>query len=126
VGVYRLHVECFPIGPDLITNMTGHDSLPSCASLRSSLQPRYRTLEGSKVWEMYESYVRLPDKDQQWVLSGNEDLELPSDVVTLNAGDVLYVPRGLTHRVVSPPDSASFHLTVGLEAPSRLGRTMQC
>lgn len=68
-------------------------------------------LEGSKTWRLYDT-VELPlaDDDRPVAKTG---LGRPRSELTLKAGDVLYIPRGVVHEAVSL-ESSSLHLTVGL------------
>lgn len=75
-------------------------------------------LFGSKDWALYDSRPLLPIRDDR------EDDEHwspvpPSQELSLRAGDVLFVPRGLYHsaRASALP---SIHLTLGIFAPSWL------
>jgi hypothetical protein len=77
-------------------------------------------IEGSKTWQLYVGADMPPreiqrDKDKAVAL---ESLPAPTEL-RLNAGDVLYVPRGRVHaaRTHSEP---SVHLTVGIHAPTVL------
>lgn len=77
-------------------------------------------LQGSKTWHLYEGADRPPhqiqrDADKAVVL---ESLPAPTDL-RLDAGDVLYVPRGRVHAAETHSE-ASIHLTVGIHAPTVL------
>jgi ribosomal protein L16 Arg81 hydroxylase len=77
-------------------------------------------VQGSKTWHLYEGADRPPrqiqrDTDKAVVL---ESLPAPTDL-RLEAGDVLYVPRGRVHAAETHSE-ASIHLTVGLHAPTVL------
>ena len=69
-------------------------------------------VEGSKEWRIYDTPVRLPLAEQAF-----DPAEVPIGEVTdrfvLEAGDMVYVPRGLIHDAVST-DSHSLHITTGL------------
>jgi hypothetical protein len=77
-------------------------------------------IQGSKTWHLYVGADMPPreiqrDKDKAVVL---ERLPTPSDV-HLEAGDVLYVPRGRVHAAETHSEP-SIHLTVGIHAPTVL------
>lgn len=44
----------------------------------------------------------------------HEDIGEPFMEVTLNAGDLLYFPRGTIHEGRTDPESHSFHITVSV------------
>lgn len=74
-------------------------------------------LVGRKNWRLYKPTHELPISSQQ--STGHDALigATPSLEVVLEAGDILYVPRGWWH-VVEPADSSdTVHLAVGVHAP---------
>jgi ribosomal protein L16 Arg81 hydroxylase len=77
-------------------------------------------IQGSKTWHLYIG-ADMPPREIQRDTDKAVDLErLPTPTeLLLNAGDVLYVPRGRVHaaRTHSEP---SVHLTVGIHAPTVL------
>jgi len=77
-------------------------------------------LQGSKTWHLYLGADRPPreiqrDTDKAVDL---ESLPTPMDL-SLEAGDVLYVPRGRVHAAETLSEQ-SVHLTVGIHAPTVL------
>lgn len=70
---------------------------------------------GRKEWRVFHDYagrIDLPLVDTNW----DPDRFRPSgtpDSITLSAGDVLYLPRGLMHQA-SCTDRASMHLTISI------------
>jgi ribosomal protein L16 Arg81 hydroxylase len=77
-------------------------------------------IEGSKTWHLYVGADLPPreiqrDKDKAVDLAG---LPAPTDL-RLQAGDVLYVPRGRVHAAEANAEP-SIHLTVGIHAPTVL------
>lgn len=71
-------------------------------------------LEGTKAWRVHAPTFALPTKMQR------PKTEIPRDTVgppiedvVLEAGDVLYVPRGFGHEVCTQSQS-SLHLTIGI------------
>ena len=53
-------------------------------------------LEGSKEWKLYKPMVEL-SRDYTQDLS-QDDIGEPTMTVTLEAGDMLYFPRGVIHQ----------------------------
>jgi ribosomal protein L16 Arg81 hydroxylase len=77
-------------------------------------------LQGSKIWHLYVGADRRPREIQR---DGDkavdlESLPTPTDL-SLQAGDVLYVPRGRVHAAEANAEQ-SIHLTVGIHAPTVL------
>jgi hypothetical protein len=77
-------------------------------------------IQGSKTWHLYVGADRPPreiqrDKDKAVDLAS---LPAPTDL-RLDAGDVLYVPRGRVHAAEANAEP-SIHLTVGIHAPTVL------
>jgi Cupin superfamily protein len=74
-------------------------------------------LSGAKEWTVYEEYVdqmRLPAADTPWEPDRYRPLGQGQHLV-LNAGDVLYLPRGVMH-AARCTDQHSLHLTISLES----------
>ncbi|MFK4082530.1 JmjC domain-containing protein [Kribbella sp. NPDC020789] len=77
-------------------------------------------IHGTKRWIEYDSNANLPLDDNNWRrTSGSVNPALPGTPApirehVLNPGDVLFVPRGGSHAVVSQ-DEATFHLTFELQ-----------
>jgi ribosomal protein L16 Arg81 hydroxylase len=69
-------------------------------------------VEGSKHWRLFDSPLPLPLKNQPFKRETVEAGAL-QDEVDLEAGDLIYVPRGLLHDATSDK-SISLHLTVGI------------
>lgn len=68
-------------------------------------------ISGSKEWEIYDSPIELPMPGQNHETAGVE----PGSVTqrfTLNAGDMVYIPRGYYHKARASSD-ASLHITLG-------------
>ena len=77
-------------------------------------------VQGSKIWHLYLGADRPPreiqrEKDKAVAIDG---LPPPTDW-RLEAGDVLYVPRGRVHSAETTSEQ-SIHLTVGIHAPTVL------
>jgi lysine-specific demethylase/histidyl-hydroxylase NO66 len=70
-------------------------------------------ISGKKAWRLYDTPVATPYRGEQFKL----DTHLPSEVkqaFTLEAGDCVYIPRGLMHDAENVGDEPSLHITVGL------------
>jgi ribosomal protein L16 Arg81 hydroxylase len=68
--------------------------------------------EGSKEWRLYEAPIELPLPDQHFDVRPDQIGE-PIAAYRLDAGDVLYMPRGVVH-VAASTDERSLHLTIGV------------
>lgn len=77
-------------------------------------------IQGSKTWHLYMGADRPPRDIQRDSAKAVmlESLSAPTDL-RLDAGDVLYVPRGRVHAAETHSE-ASIHLTVGIHAPTVL------
>ncbi|WP_428340134.1 JmjC domain-containing protein [Mycobacterium sp.] len=73
-------------------------------------------LQGSKIWHIYQGVDVAPHEMWRHEAMSTADLPAPVDM-RLEAGDVLYVPRGRVHAAESTSE-LSVHLTVGLHAPT--------
>ncbi|MBK8977407.1 MAG: hypothetical protein IPM29_15960 [Planctomycetes bacterium] len=70
-------------------------------------------LAGTKTWTLREAPLPLPLPEQTFERSSLGELAaVAPGTVTLEPGDLLYVPRGVVHRVTSGV-GGSVHLTVG-------------
>ena len=69
-------------------------------------------VEGTKEWRIYDTPVHLPLEEQAF---NPHDVPIGemTDSFVLEPGDMVYVPRGLTHDAVST-DQTSLHITTGL------------
>ena len=74
-------------------------------------------VEGAKTWHVYGPQADVPPRllprRDKFVLDG---LPEPDDLL-LEAGDVLYLPRGRVH-AAEAQEQPSIHLTVGIHAPT--------
>jgi ribosomal protein L16 Arg81 hydroxylase len=77
-------------------------------------------IQGSKTWHLYVGADRPPREIQRELEKAVviDGLPAPTDV-HLQAGDVLYVPRGRVHDAETASEQ-SIHLTVGIHAPTVL------
>lgn len=70
-------------------------------------------IEGRKSWKLYRP--RSPEEALPRYSSGNfeqDDIGEPILEVDIGPGDLLYLPRGVIHQAVSPPDTHSLHITL--------------
>jgi ribosomal protein L16 Arg81 hydroxylase len=76
-------------------------------------------ISGKKKWEFFEGGPDLPDDRldiKEYLVKDNPGE--PSEILILDPGDLLYVPRGLIHRASSVEATTSIHWTVGLHPPT--------
>jgi ribosomal protein L16 Arg81 hydroxylase len=69
-------------------------------------------VSGEKTFNFYEQGVDLPFNEDRFDKSAIESAQ-PSDAICLQAGDTLYIPRGLVHDAVAE-DTGSLHITLGV------------
>lgn len=69
---------------------------------------------GAKRWRIYHSPIRLPLFDARYIADVSRDPGEPRVDITLNSGDLIYIPRGYLHDAVSL-ESNSLHLTIGIK-----------
>lgn len=69
-------------------------------------------VEGTKEWRLYDQPVELPLNSQAFNADAVPIGPL-SETFLLEPGDMLYIPRGLTHDAVAT-DQTSLHITTGL------------
>jgi len=74
-------------------------------------------LIGRKRWAIYPPTFPLPLTYQTHDMSGHACPAQPALELTLEQGDMLYLPRGWWHHVV-PLDEGSLHLSVGIYPPT--------
>jgi ribosomal protein L16 Arg81 hydroxylase len=70
-------------------------------------------LDGTKNWTLYPCIDRLPRPSSDG--QRHETTVGPLGLVTMKAGDVLYVPRGMPHEARAASESSA-HITIGLIA----------
>lgn len=66
---------------------------------------------GSKAWKIYDTPVELPSRAQEFDPAGYT-VGAPTQEFVLEAGDMVYIPRGVVHDAVST-DAISLHITLG-------------
>jgi len=68
---------------------------------------------GSKVWSLWNSPIELPNKHQNF---SHYEYQPSGEIqLTLNAGDVLFLPRGCVHNARTE-DNASVHYSFGIRS----------
>ncbi len=70
-------------------------------------------VQGKKDWRLYGVPLGLPFRGEHYQSSAHAVGDLRAEF-TLDAGDCLYVPRGMMHDASTAGDAASLHITVGL------------
>jgi bifunctional lysine-specific demethylase and histidyl-hydroxylase NO66 len=75
-------------------------------------------IRGSKIWHLYDGADVPPHEMRRGEPVDMTALPSPTDV-RMEAGDVLYLPRGRVHAAESTSEP-SIHLTVGVHAPTLL------
>jgi lysine-specific demethylase/histidyl-hydroxylase NO66 len=75
-------------------------------------------IQGSKIWHLYNGADVPPHEMRRREPVDLAGLPLPTDM-RLEAGDVLYLPRGRVHAAEATSEP-SVHLTVGIHAPTLL------
>lgn len=74
-------------------------------------------LSGSKQWSLYESQVGLALSEEVSTRLRSEELSSHSlSQVVLDAGDLMYLPRGIPHSAKAN-DRESIHVTLGVQRP---------
>jgi ribosomal protein L16 Arg81 hydroxylase len=81
-------------------------------------------LIGRKRWRLFAPTFPLPLTFQGHDRSGHQCPAEPSVEITMEEGDVLYLPRGWWHHVV-PLQGGSFHLSVGCYLPTLFDYVVQ-
>ena len=71
-------------------------------------------IAGSKKWEIYDSPYETPLIEHKALSPINPNKLSGKKDITLNAGDLLYIPKGVPHNAYTTPDESSLHLTVGM------------
>jgi len=84
-----------------------------------ALLPHYDThdvyvlqIHGKKHWKLYDSPMETPLLNSHQPIFKREQLKNPKEI-TLNAGDLMYMPRGLPHEAYTT-DESSLHITIGV------------
>lgn len=75
-------------------------------------------IEGCKIWHLYDGVDIAPHELRRNDKTVRTGALPPSTDLRLQAGDVLYLPRGRVHVAETTTSGPSIHLTVGIHAPS--------
>ncbi len=70
-------------------------------------------ISGQKLWKLYDRPIHNPYRGEGF----SPDIHKAGDPVEeflLEAGDCVYIPRGLMHDAITDGDESSLHITVGL------------
>lgn len=70
-------------------------------------------LSGAKHWRLYGTPIDIPYRGEGFTVGQHEAGEV-TESLTLNAGDCLYLPRGVMHDAPNAGNEPSLHITVGL------------
>lgn len=70
-------------------------------------------LAGAKHWRLYNTPVDIPYRGEGFAPGQHDPGEVTASM-TLNAGDCLYLPRGVMHDAPNAGNEPSLHITVGL------------
>ena len=80
-------------------------------------------LAGCKHWRIYDTPLALPFEHEQLGKSSpltSESLGEPRMEVRLQAGELLYLPRGVPHEARADRGASSLHLTLTVQTPEQL------
>ncbi|GAM28910.1 hypothetical protein SAMD00019534_120860, partial [Acytostelium subglobosum LB1] len=83
-------------------------------------------LEGKKIWRLYNprsEQETLPKKSSENF--DQDEIGEPIAEVTLEAGDMMYFPRGIIHQAYSPKDVHSLHITISTYMNNTWGDLIQ-
>ena len=70
-------------------------------------------VSGAKSWRLYDEPVGRPFRGEGFE-PGRHEVGEPEAEFVLEAGDTVYIPRGMMHDAESHPEAASLHITLGL------------
>lgn len=86
---------------------------------QKALSPHYDShdvfvvqLQGSKNWTLYDEEYKTPIVNSFQPIFDRDNLKNKREI-TLNAGEVLFIPRGVPHEAVTA-DQSSLHLSIGV------------
>lgn len=71
-------------------------------------------IAGRKEWQVYDSPYETPLIEHKALSPLNPNKLSGKRDITLKAGDLLYIPKGVPHNAYTAPDESSLHLTVGM------------
>jgi ribosomal protein L16 Arg81 hydroxylase len=125
----RIDLFSFPVSKlcEVVAKLTGFNAVANCYVAfkdRESFGKHWDThdvfavqLVGRKRWLVYEPTVHLPTSGQTSLEHKHECPAEPVMDVILEAGDVLYLPRGWWHTAI-PLNEETSHLAIGIHAPT--------
>jgi ribosomal protein L16 Arg81 hydroxylase len=112
-----------------------HTVIANCyASPKHSkgLMPHYDThdvfvlqIAGAKQWYVHEAPHPVPLLNSYQPIIAEGKLSEPLHSVYLEAGDLLYIPRGFIHHAATADSASSLHITIGLYASQWLDLLIQ-
>ena len=70
-------------------------------------------IAGAKAWRLYGAPIETPYRGEEFQVGRYQAGEVTQEFI-LNAGDCVYIPRGLMHDAENAGDKPSLHITVGL------------
>ena len=70
-------------------------------------------IAGAKAWRLYGAPIETPYRGEEFRVGRYQAGEVTQEF-TLNAGDCVYIPRGLMHDAENVGSDPSLHITVGL------------
>ncbi|VAW11846.1 hypothetical protein MNBD_BACTEROID03-1903 [hydrothermal vent metagenome] len=110
---------------NLCQNIQGSFSHKTVANMyltpknQKALMPHYDThdvyvlqIHGKKHWKLYDADYQTPILNSFQPIFQREQLKNEKEI-TLHAGDLMYIPRGIPHEAVTT-DESSLHLTIGV------------
>ncbi len=71
-------------------------------------------ISGRKRWRLYDGQRSLPLADERFKI-GKDYVSTECEEITLDAGDTLYLPRGVIHEPVA--ETYSIHISIGVHVP---------
>ncbi|MBX2835225.1 MAG: cupin domain-containing protein [Gammaproteobacteria bacterium] len=75
-------------------------------------------ISGQKTFRLYENNLLLPFSEERFSKQEHSAGAIVEELV-LNAGDTLYIPRGVFHDAIASDDVASLHVTLGVYAQTK-------
>ncbi|MEH2214509.1 cupin domain-containing protein [Nostoc sp.] len=113
VSIFRRNLEVFFNYPVTVNMFMTPPNTQGFAPHFDTHEVFILQVEGSKLWNIYNSPIDLPlVSNQKDLPKSREGLGEPLQIC-LNAGDLLYMPRGYIHEARTS-DTFSLHLTVGV------------
>jgi lysine-specific demethylase/histidyl-hydroxylase NO66 len=113
--------HCIEVELNFPTRVNGYITPPGSTGFVPHFDPHdvlILQISGSKVWRLSDGALVAPHEMQVRKAVDTTDLSLATELC-LDAGDVLYLPRGQVHGAETQSEP-SVHLTVGMHAPTVL------